>query len=93
MGRGVAPLVTMAFSLKPQDQEQAAELIANFLLKRGFRERLVEVSKDTHSIYVYKYTLLLLYILYITCICIILGGVFLIYNMHVLYNRGVVPYM
>jgi hypothetical protein len=56
MGRGVAPLVTMAFSLKPQDQEQAAELIANFLLKKGFRERLVEVSKDTYSIYVYKYT-------------------------------------
>ena len=42
MGRGVAPLVTMAFSMKPHDQEQAAELISNYLLKRGFRERLVE---------------------------------------------------
>ena len=42
LGRGIAPLVTMAFSMKPQDQEQAAELIANYLLKRGFRERLVE---------------------------------------------------
>ena len=30
------------FSLKPADQEQAAELIANYLLKRGIRERLVE---------------------------------------------------
>mmetsp|Transcript_7868 Transcript_7868/g.26317 ORF Transcript_7868/g.26317 Transcript_7868/m.26317 type:complete len:789 (+) Transcript_7868:287-2653(+) len=42
LGRGVAPLITMAYSARQEDQEQAAELIANCLLRREYRDRLVE---------------------------------------------------
>ena len=42
MGRGVATLVTLAFSASEADQQQAAGMIANYLLRREYLLPLID---------------------------------------------------
>jgi hypothetical protein len=42
MGRGVATLVTLAFSASEADQQQAAGMIANYLLRREYLMPLID---------------------------------------------------